>query len=155
MSPYKLDRQYAKEIHTKAGLKFFECHISTPLEICEKRDVKGFYAKARAGVIKNFTGVSDSYESPNSPDIRVDTSDQTIEQSTALIQQALGSFGIIKDVRNPKKVTTLVKPMTIEEREEIDDDDMGIIKIDLDQAEMIRIISQGWAYPLQNFMNEE
>jgi adenylyl-sulfate kinase len=64
ISPYSKDRDFAKEIHNKNGIPFYECYISAPLEVCETRDVKGLYKKARAGEIKNFTGVSDPYEAP-------------------------------------------------------------------------------------------
>ena len=74
ISPNQNDRQLARELHSESGLKFFECYVSTPLHVCEKRDAKGYYAKARAGIIKNFTGVSTQYEAPTKPDIKVDTS---------------------------------------------------------------------------------
>ena len=60
-------------MHEKAGLKFFEIFVNTPLDECEKRDVKGLYKKAREGIIKNFTGVSDPYEAPENPELNVDT----------------------------------------------------------------------------------
>ena len=53
---------------------FIEVHVATPLEVCEKRDRKGLYAKARKGEIKQFTGISDPYEQPENPEIRIDTS---------------------------------------------------------------------------------
>lgn len=64
ISPYSKDRDFAKNLHRDAGLKFYECHISASLEVCEGRDVKGLYKKARAGIIPNFTGVSDPYQEP-------------------------------------------------------------------------------------------
>lgn len=70
ISPYKEDRQMAKKI---IGDNFLEVYISTPLEECEKRDVKGLYAKARSGVIKGFTGIDAPYEIPSNPDYEIDT----------------------------------------------------------------------------------
>jgi len=64
ISPYGKDRDFAKQVHADAGIPFYECHISATLEVCEGRDVKGLYKKARAGVIPHFTGVSDPYEAP-------------------------------------------------------------------------------------------
>jgi adenylyl-sulfate kinase len=64
ISPYEKDRLFGKNIHQQAGLSFYECYISASLEACESRDVKGLYKKARAGEIKNFTGISDPYEAP-------------------------------------------------------------------------------------------
>lgn len=61
-SPEKIDRSYARRVHQDARLTFIECHIATSMEICESRDVKGVYAKAKAGIIKNFVGISALYE---------------------------------------------------------------------------------------------
>ena len=65
------DRDLARELHKKAGLKFFEIYVATPLDECEKRDVKGLYKKARAGIIKGFTGIDQAYEEPLSPDLEL------------------------------------------------------------------------------------
>lgn len=73
ISPYGKDRNFAKDIHKAAGIPFYECFISATLEACEERDVKGLYKKARAGEIKNFTGISDPYEAPENPDMNVAT----------------------------------------------------------------------------------
>jgi adenylylsulfate kinase len=80
ISPYSADRDFARSVHEAAGLKFYECHISATLEVCEGRDVKGLYAKARAGIIPNFTGVSDPYEAPRAPEMDINTGDLTLAQ---------------------------------------------------------------------------
>ena len=64
ISPYSKDRDLARAVHKKAGIPFYECHIAASLEVCEQRDVKGLYKRARKGEIKNFTGISDPYEPP-------------------------------------------------------------------------------------------
>jgi sulfate adenylyltransferase len=69
--------------------------MATPLEVCEQRDRKGLYAKARAGVIKEFTGISDPYEEPESPDLYIDTSDLSPEESANRIILHLESEGYI------------------------------------------------------------
>ncbi len=69
VSPYRADRDKARAAHADAGLPFVEVFMDTPLEICEQRDPKGMYAKARAGEITGFTGVDDPYEAPQSPDL--------------------------------------------------------------------------------------
>ncbi|ENH96212.1 adenylylsulfate kinase ApsK [Gracilibacillus halophilus YIM-C55.5] len=79
ISPYENDRQQAREI---IGDDFVEIYVSTPLEECEKRDVKGLYEKARNGEIPNFTGVSSPYEAPENPDIEIDTSQYSLEEAT-------------------------------------------------------------------------
>ncbi|MGA8280650.1 MAG: adenylyl-sulfate kinase, partial [Desulfobacterales bacterium] len=74
---------------------FVEVHISTPLEVCEKRDRKGMYAKARAGLIKGFTGVDDPYEIPRQPELRIDTSNLSPNESAQEILLFLGEKGYI------------------------------------------------------------
>ena len=73
ISPYAKDRDFARKIHKEGGLDFYECFINSSLESCEKRDVKGLYKKAREGVIKNFTGISDPYEPPANPEMDIKT----------------------------------------------------------------------------------
>ncbi|NNE75119.1 MAG: adenylyl-sulfate kinase [Acidimicrobiales bacterium] len=69
VSPYRAARDRAREIHGIADVPFYEVFIDTPIEICEQRDPKGLYAKARAGEIKNFTGIDDPYEAPLAPEL--------------------------------------------------------------------------------------
>ena len=79
VSPTLADRKIVKDI---IGDKdFIEVFVDTPLEVCEQRDVKGLYAKARKGEIKNFTGISAPYEAPENPEIRVKTENKSIEDS--------------------------------------------------------------------------
>ena len=77
IAPYSESRKYFREECEKFG-KFIEIYISTPLEECEKRDVKGLYKLVREGKIKNFTGINDPYEIPENPDIIIDTSKKSI-----------------------------------------------------------------------------
>ncbi|MEZ3508148.1 MAG: adenylyl-sulfate kinase [Lachnospiraceae bacterium] len=86
ISPYKKDRENAKEI---IGADFFEVYVSTPLEECERRDVKGLYKKARKGEIPNFTGISSPYEVPDVPDLVIDTQEVSIEDAVTLIVDRL------------------------------------------------------------------
>ena len=79
ISPTLKDRQLVKDIIGEHD--FIEVYVDTPLEICEQRDVKGLYAKARTGEIKNFTGISAPYEKPENPEIRVKTAHKSIEES--------------------------------------------------------------------------
>lgn len=74
VSPYRADRDRVRKIVTAAGCEsdFVEVFVDTPLEVCESRDPKGLYKKARAGEIKHFTGISDPYEAPEKPEIRLD-----------------------------------------------------------------------------------
>jgi sulfate adenylyltransferase len=85
IAPYKGARRFGREIIGHYG-GFIEVHVSTPLETCEKRDTKGLYAKARQGIIKGFTGIDDPYEIPENPELRVDTTNISVEES---VQQIL------------------------------------------------------------------
>lgn len=71
ISPLAEHRELARQIHVEAGIEFFEVFCDTPLEICEKRDPKGLYAKARAGLITHFTGIDSPYQRPKNPDLRL------------------------------------------------------------------------------------
>ncbi|MGM7702948.1 adenylyl-sulfate kinase [Pseudalkalibacillus sp. Hm43] len=82
ISPYESDRQNAREI---IGEDYIEIYVSTPLEECEKRDVKGLYQKARTGEIPNFTGISSPYETPANPEVEIDTSQHSLEEATEYV----------------------------------------------------------------------
>lgn len=84
ISPYEEARRKARALVEEFG-PFVEVHVATPVEECERRDVKGLYAKARAGVIPGFTGVSDPYEEPASPELRLDTTQLEPEESARLV----------------------------------------------------------------------
>lgn len=79
ISPLKPQRELVREIVGKEN--FIEVYVSTPVEECEKRDVKGLYKKAKNGEIKNFTGISSVYETPEKPDFKIDTTDISIKKS--------------------------------------------------------------------------
>ena len=94
IAPYNATRAEIREtIETHGG--FIEVHVSTPIEECEKRDRKGMYAKARAGMIKGFTGVDDPYEFPESPEVRIDTTDLRPDEAAQEILLLLGQKGYI------------------------------------------------------------
>ena len=84
IAPYADTRQYVRELIEQYGA-FIEIHVSTPLEVCEQRDRKGLYAKARKGIIPEFTGISDPYEEPAEPEIRIDTANTTPKEATQQI----------------------------------------------------------------------
>src|SRR5919202_6025441 len=88
IAPYEQAREEARQLVEKHG-RFLLVHVATPLEVAEQRDVKGLYAKARAGEIAQFTGVSDPYEEPAAPDLVLDTSVTPLEESVALIRAAI------------------------------------------------------------------
>ena len=87
ISPNNKIREMAARIIGRAD--FVEVYVSTPLEECERRDVKGLYAKARRGEIKNFTGISAPFEAPTSPDLEIDTTGQAVEESVNKIIETI------------------------------------------------------------------
>ena len=93
VSPYRENRSNARRI-ADAGGQFLEVYVKCALETCEGRDVKGMYKKARAGEIKNFTGLDDPYEAPENPDIVVDTGSESLEESVSKIIGDLKARGL-------------------------------------------------------------
>ncbi|HEX7099503.1 MAG TPA: adenylyl-sulfate kinase [Acidimicrobiia bacterium] len=89
ISPYRSDRDTVRQRHVEAGLPFIEVFVDTPLEVCEARDPKGLYAKARAGEITGFTGVDDPYEPPLYPELSIDTTVTSPDEATSLILSLL------------------------------------------------------------------
>ena len=94
ISPYESTRD---DVRSMVGAdKFIEVYVNTPLEVCESRDTKGIYAKARRGEIKGFTGIDDPYEAPKHPEITLDTVNRTIEENANMIMDKLGALGFVR-----------------------------------------------------------
>ena len=86
ISPYRDDRDAVREMH---GERFVEVHVATPLDVCAERDVKGLYAKQRAGELSGLTGVDDPYEPPLRPEVVVPTHQQSVDESVELLWRSL------------------------------------------------------------------
>lgn len=95
ISPYQRDRDRVRALHEEAGLPFLEVFIDTPIEICEQRDPKGLYKKARAGEIKGFTGIDDPYEPPERPEVHIKADRQSAEESANLLIEALRGHAVL------------------------------------------------------------
>jgi adenylylsulfate kinase len=95
ISPFREDRRRVRELMPEGD--FIEVYVRCSLKVCEERDVKGNYAKARAGLIPNYTGISSPYEEPEHPEIVVDTDNQTLEQSAQVVLDALRAKGLIPE----------------------------------------------------------
>lgn len=93
ISPFKSDRSFARKLVPHG--EFLEIYCRCPLEICEKRDVKGFYKRARAGEIQDFTGISSPYEAPDKPELIVDTGERSLDESAAAVIGLLKSRGAL------------------------------------------------------------
>lgn len=95
ISPYRAGREHARALHDAAALVFLEVFVDAPIEVCEGRDPKGLYARARAGELTGFTGVDDPYEAPTAPDLTVTTSTTSAAAAARQIVAALVERGVL------------------------------------------------------------
>ena len=96
ISPYREDRDLVRKLHDDGGMDFIEVYVDCSLDEAEKRDPKGLYKKARAGQIKNFTGIDDPYEAPLKPEIVLKTDKMTLQEEVAALLNLLESRGILR-----------------------------------------------------------
>ena len=96
ISPYKADRDEVRALHEASGLPFVEVFVDCALEVAEDRDPKGLYKKARAGEIKNFTGIDDPYEAPENPEIHLRTDEMSVQEEVSLVIDYLMTHDIIR-----------------------------------------------------------
>ena len=94
IAPYAEAREHVRARHGASDTPYFEVHIATPVEECAARDVKGLYAKQRAGELVGLTGVDDPYEIPVSPDLRLDTAGRTLAETVDTLLAALAERGL-------------------------------------------------------------
>ena len=95
ISPYRKDRDLVRDLHARGGLAFVEVWVNTPIATCEQRDPKGLYKKARAGELKNFTGIDDPYEEPLHPELTFDTTATSPQDATLRLLEYLEKQGIL------------------------------------------------------------
>ena len=88
ISPYRQARRFVRDMCSN----FIEVYVQAPLDVCEKRDVKGLYTRARAGQIKNFTGLDDPYEEPQNLELIINTDEQTVDESVSVIIDFIGKY---------------------------------------------------------------
>ncbi len=96
ISPYRADRDLVRALHEQAGLPFIEVFVRVPIDICEQRDPKGLYQKARAGQIPEFTGISAPYEEPLKPEIVLENGRQSVAESAAVILDYLDEQRLLR-----------------------------------------------------------
>jgi adenylylsulfate kinase len=89
IAPYADSRAAVRERHRAGGVPFLEVHVAAPVEVCAARDVKGLYARQAAGEISGLTGVDDPYEEPETPDLRIESQNQTVRESAATLHALL------------------------------------------------------------------
>lgn len=95
IAPYAAARAAVRAEHESDDVQFAEVHVATPLDVCSERDVKGLYAKQRAGLVQGLTGVDDPYEIPESPELRLDTQGLTVDEAAAKVLAALAEKGTL------------------------------------------------------------
>ncbi|WP_339678392.1 adenylyl-sulfate kinase [uncultured Zhongshania sp.] len=95
VSPYRADRDIVRELHDAGDMDFLEIFVDVPLDVAEQRDPKGLYKKARAGEIKNFTGISDPYEAPLKAELVLNSHEQSLEEEVEILLAMMTERGII------------------------------------------------------------
>ena len=95
VSPYRADRDIVRALHEESGMDFIEVFVDVPLDVAESRDPKGLYKKARAGEIKNFTGIDDPYEAPNNAEVVLNSYEMSLEKEVEILLALLSDRGII------------------------------------------------------------
>lgn len=95
VSPYRADRDIVRALHEESGMDFIEVFVDVPLDVAESRDPKGLYKKARAGEIKNFTGIDDPYEAPNNAEVVLNSHEMSLEKEVEILLALLSDRGII------------------------------------------------------------
>jgi adenylylsulfate kinase len=95
ISPYRKDRDAVRALHQAGKVPFVEVHVNTPIGTCEQRDPKGLYKKARAGELKNFTGIDDPYEAPAKPELTLDATATSPQEATVVLLEYLESQGLL------------------------------------------------------------
>ncbi|XP_065164607.1 bifunctional 3'-phosphoadenosine 5'-phosphosulfate synthase-like [Atheta coriaria] len=156
VSPFTEDRMIARKIHENSNLPFFEVFVDTPLAVCEKRDIKGLYEKARKGIIKGFTGIDQEYQKPEHPEMVVKTVELSIQESMLQVVEMLEENSIIPKLRlqNSLEVKELFVPehqLKAAIKEAASLESLEISSVDL---QWVQVLGEGWATPLSGFMRE-
>jgi 3'-phosphoadenosine 5'-phosphosulfate synthase len=154
ISPLRKDRDYARDVHNGQNLPFVECHVDTDISVCERRDVKGLYKKARAGVIKGFTGIDSPYEPPLNPECLVKSGSDSISACVAEVVKTLESKGVI-----PASMTVPVHELFVNNADlaakNAEAETLPKLEMSKLELEWFQVLSEGWASPLKGFMRED
>ncbi|XP_030234730.1 bifunctional 3'-phosphoadenosine 5'-phosphosulfate synthase 2 [Gadus morhua] len=153
ISPFAKDREEARKIHAAAGLPFFEIFVHASLEVCEGRDVKGLYKKARSGEIKGFTGIDSLYESPEASDLVLKTGELTVNECIDQVLELLREQNIVPSGKL-EEVNDLFVPENKRSLAVADAAILPTIHITKLDLEWVQVLSEGWASPLKGFMRE-
>uniref|UniRef100_A0A8C7WAS2 3'-phosphoadenosine 5'-phosphosulfate synthase 1 n=2 Tax=Oncorhynchus TaxID=8016 RepID=A0A8C7WAS2_ONCMY len=153
ISPYGRDRVNARKIHEAAGLPFFEVFVDAPLDVCEQRDVKGLYKRARAGEIRGFTGIDSEYEKPEAPELVLKTDSCSVNESIQQLIDLLHEKDIV-----PVDASYEVKELYVVENKldlaKTDAETLPAVQIGKVDMQWVQVLAEGWATPLNGFMRE-
>ncbi|XP_059410606.1 bifunctional 3'-phosphoadenosine 5'-phosphosulfate synthase 1 [Carassius carassius] len=153
ISPYSRDRLNARKIHEAAGLPFFEVFVDAPLDVCEQRDVKGLYKRARAGEIRGFTGIDSEYEKPEAPELVLKTDSCNVNECIQQLLDLLQERDIV-----PVDASYEVKELYVQENKldlaKADAETLPAVEITKVDMQWVQVLAEGWATPLNGFMRE-
>ncbi|CAL8353499.1 unnamed protein product [Boreogadus saida] len=153
ISPYGRDRLNARKIHEVAGLPFFEVFVDAPLDVCEQRDVKGLYKRARAGEIRGFTGIDSEYEKPEAPDLVLKTDSCSLNECIQQLIDLLQERDIV-----PVDGSYEIKELYVSENKldlaKADAETLPAVQIGKVDMQWVQVLAEGWATPLNGFMRE-
>uniref|UniRef100_G3SNF9 3'-phosphoadenosine 5'-phosphosulfate synthase 2 n=1 Tax=Loxodonta africana TaxID=9785 RepID=G3SNF9_LOXAF len=154
ISPFSKDRENARKIHESAGLPFFEIFVDAPLNICESRDVKGLYKRARAGEIKGFTGIDSDYEKPETPERVLKTNLSSVSDCIQQVVELLQEQNIVPHT-TIKGIHELFVPENKLDQVRAEAETLPSLSITKLDLQWVQVLSEGWATPLKGFMREK
>uniref|UniRef100_A0A914ZHA0 Sulfate adenylyltransferase n=2 Tax=Parascaris univalens TaxID=6257 RepID=A0A914ZHA0_PARUN len=158
ISPFKCDRDDARSIHIQDDLAFFEVFVNTPLEICESRDPKRLYKRARAGELPGFTGIDSAYEAPEQPDLILEAGIETETECVQKVLEFLYNKNVIPEAAMQQLCGQTVRELfaSKELKRELEKRLEGMPKINISRVDLewLQVLAEGWATPLSGFMRE-
>lgn len=172
VSPFSKHRDFPRQVHETSNLPFLEVFVDTPLEECENRDTKGLYKKARAGLIKGFTGIDQAYEVPENPELVVKTVGRSVQECVQDVLNVLVANGILtKNLADEAKAwfqsNRKISPVPFQEdiddlfvpehlRAQVLEEAQDLPKLELGTIDLqwLQVLGEGWAPPLSGFMRE-
>ncbi|KAI1732884.1 adenylylsulfate kinase domain-containing protein [Ditylenchus destructor] len=158
ISPFNHDREEARRIHENENINFFEIYVNTPLDVCEARDPKKLYKKARAGELKGFTGIDSAYEIPDHPDLVLNAGSESEAETIQKMLQFLYEKNVIPEQVLFQLCDQPVRELIVanEKRTEIEKHAIGKPEIAMTMVDLqwLQVLAEGWATPLPGFMRE-
>jgi 3'-phosphoadenosine 5'-phosphosulfate synthase len=149
ISPFQLDRDEARKIHESEGIAFFEIYVNTSIEVCERRDPKSLYKKARVGQIKGFTGIDSAYEVPTAPDLVLQAGEESEMTSLNKVLHFLYEHNVLSDRAMRQLCGQPIRELFTVEAEVVDAPEVQLTLVDL---QWLQVLAEGWASPLPGFM---